>query len=73
MGKEQRRGLSPQSPLEKEGSIVSALFPLLATKIKLEPRLQSSTSQGTWRGARAGGGGEGIFEPWVTQAASLQP
>lgn len=70
-GKRTEEGSKPSVSLEKEGSIVSALFPLLATKIKLEPRLQSSTSQGTWRGVGAGGGGEGIFEPWVTQAASL--
>lgn len=60
--KEQRRGLSPQSPLEEKGSIVSALFPLLATKIKLEPRLQSSTSQGTC-GVGGGGGGRAFANP----------
>lgn len=65
--KEQRRGLSPQSPPEEESSTVSALFPLLATKIKLEPRLQSSTSQGTCGGA----GGPTPVEPFLQDLRTL--
>lgn len=57
-GKRNRgRGLSPQSPLEEEGSIVFCPVPPSPNKNKAGARLQSSASQRMPAGWGGGGGG----------------